>query len=167
MLSHVTGRWVKVLAAALAQSLAPGREGLPGPHHDPKPARNGVGEAGRFIHYVPWEHRKGKQKGGGRRSIISSQRFCTDRSVVFARAQKRELSVQHLLGSACHQRRVAHPDTSHVGMPGAREVSTPDQRSRTCFRPGNPTRVWEESTATRRVITSSRQLPPGSSSRPG
>jgi hypothetical protein len=33
-------------------------------------------------------------------------------------------------------------------------VSTHDQKVRTFFRPGNPNMVWEESTATLRVITS-------------
>src|SRR5260370_309360 len=38
---HVTGRWVKVLAEALAWSLVPGREGLSGLPHDKKSARSG------------------------------------------------------------------------------------------------------------------------------
>jgi hypothetical protein len=33
-------------------------------------------------------------------------------------------------------------------------VSANDQKVRTFFRPGNPNMVWEESTATLRVITS-------------
>jgi hypothetical protein len=45
-------------------------------------------------------------------------------------------------------------DEAFLVIPGAREVSTHDQKVRTCFRPGNPNMVWEESTATLRVITS-------------